>query len=103
MFINAVKEVTRKNAQSYLEEAHIAHIASAYKNYVDEENYARVVNYDEIEATDFSLNIALYVRDGVIVDPVLSVEECVDDWISQSETLREHTDALISMLTQEDE
>ena len=102
LFINAVKEVTRKNAQSYLEESHIAHIASAYKNYADEENYARVVGFDEIAATDFSLNIALYVRDGAIVDPVLSVEECVDDWASQSETVREHTDALIAMLTQED-
>ncbi len=32
LFINAVKEVTRKNAQSYLEDHHIEHIASAYTN-----------------------------------------------------------------------
>ena len=102
LFINAVKEVTRKNAQSYLEESHIAHIASAYKNFADEENYARVVGFDEIAATDFSLNIALYVRDGVIVDPVLSVEECIDDWVSQSTNMKEQTDALIALLTQED-
>ena len=103
LFINAVKEVTRKNAQSYLEDAHIAHMASAYENYADEEGYAKVVTIDEIAEKDHSLNIALYVRSGIEVDPVLSVEECVDDWVSQSFTAREQTDALIALLTKEGE
>lgn len=103
LFINAVKEVTRKNAQSYLEDAHIAHMASAYENYADEEGYAKVVTIDEISEKDHSLNIALYVRSGIGVDPVLSVEECVDDWVSQSLTAREQTDALIALLTKEGE
>ncbi len=103
LFINAVKEVTRKNAQSYLEDHHIEHIASAYKNYVDEENYARIASIDEIAERDFSLNIALYVRDGIEVDPVVSVEEAVDDWMSQRITAREQTDALIALLTKEGE
>ena len=104
LFINAVKEVTRKNAQSYLEDAHIAHISSAYENYVDEENYAKVATIDEIAAQDYSLNIPLYVR-GSIVDPnpVASVEECVDDWMAQSITAQESTQALIELLTKEDE
>ena len=104
LFINAVKEVTRKNAQSYIEDAHIAHISSAYENYVDEENYAKVATIDEIAAQDYSLNIPLYVR-GSIVDPnpVASVEECVDDWMAQSITAQESTQALIDLLTKEDE
>jgi len=104
LFINAVKEVTRKNAQSYLEDAHIAHISSAYENYADEENYAKVATIEEIAAQDYSLNIPLYVR-GSIVDPnpVASVEECVDDWMSQSITTQESTQALIDLLTKEDE
>ena len=104
LFINAVKEVTRKNAQSYLEDAHIAHISSAYENYVDEENYAKVATIEEIAAQDYSLNIPLYVR-GSIVDPnpVASVEECVDDWMAQSITAQESTQALIDLLTKEDE
>ena len=104
LFINAVKEVTRKNAQSYLEDAHIAHISSAYENYADEENYAKVATIDEIAAQDYSLNIPLYVR-GSIVDPnpVASVEECVDDWMAQSITAQESTQALIELLTKEDE
>lgn len=103
LFINAVKEVTRKNAQSYLEDAHIAHMASAYENYADEEGYARVATIDEIEGKEFSLNIALYVRNGTVVDPVLSVEECIDDWLSQSMAAREQTDALIALLKKEGE
>ena len=98
LFINAVKEVTRKNAQSYLEDGHIEHIASAYDYYCDEENYAKVATIHDIEAQDFSLNIPLYVRGEVIVDPVLSVQECVDDWLMQSIAVRESTDALIALL-----
>jgi len=102
LFINAVKEVTRKNAQSYLEGSHIAHMVSAYENYADEEHYARVATIEEIETHDFSLNIALYVRDGVIVDPVLSIAECVDDWMSQSVTAAEATQALMALISKED-
>lgn len=102
LFINAVKEVTRKNAQSYLENSHIEHMVSAYENYADEEHYARVATIEEIEAHDFSLNIALYVRDGVIVDHVLSIAECVDDWMSQSVTAAEATQALMVLISKED-
>ena len=104
LFINAVKEVTRKNAQSYLEDAHIAHISSAYENYADEENYAKVATIDEIAAQDYSLNIPLYVRGSIVnPNPVASVEECVDDWMAQSITAQESTKALIELLTKEDD
>ena len=103
LFINAVKEVTRKNAQSFLEDTHIAHIASAYENYCDEENYAKIATQDEIAEKDYSLNIALYVRDGAIEDPTQSVEECVDDWLAQSIALNDSISALIKMLEKDGE
>lgn len=40
LFINAVNEVERKNAQSYLEDRHIQRIATAYKNYCDDGDFA---------------------------------------------------------------
>ena len=98
LFINAVKEVTRKNAQSYLEDGHIDHISGAYDRYCDEENYAKVATIREIEAQDFSLNIPLYVRGEVLSEPVLSVQECVDDWLAQSIAVKESTAALIALL-----
>ena len=103
LFINAVKEVTRKNAQSYLEDAHISHIASAYKNYADEENYARVVSIDEIADHNYSLNIPLYVRDSIIEDQTIPLEECVDSWVTQSNLAGQETDILIDLLQQKED
>lgn len=104
LFINAVKEVTRKNAQSYLEDEHIQHITSAYQNYSDEENYARVVVLPEIEAHDFSLNIPLYVRSETAEPPQkLNVMECIDDWLIQKESTAKELDALVALLTKEEE
>ena len=62
LFINAVIEVERKNAQSYLEERHIGRIADAYKNYCNEDNFAKVATIRDVEDNNFSLSIPLYVR-----------------------------------------
>ena len=62
LFINAVNEVTRKNAQSYLEDKHIEKIADAYLNYKEEDNFSKVVTVREISDNDFSLSIPLYVK-----------------------------------------
>lgn len=101
LFINAVKEVTRKNAQSYLEEEHIAHIAAAYARYEDEDNYAKVATIQEIAEKNDSLNIALYVRDSITEKETLSVDECVDDWLSQSVTTQKEIQKLMKLLDKE--
>lgn len=103
LFINAVKEVTRKNAQSYLEDEHIAHITSAYENFADEERYAKLATIADITERDYSLNIALYVRDEMEAEPVLPVEECAEDWLVQSIALQEQMQALVDMLQKEGE
>lgn len=102
LFINALKEVTRKNAQSYLEDKHIEHISSAYENYIDEDKYAKVATIDEIAANDYSLNIALYVRDEIEAEPVLSIEESIDDWLTQQIVSNENIQKLINLLNKED-
>ena len=102
LFINALKEVTRKNAQSYLEDKHIEHISSAYENYIDEDKYAKVATIDEIAANDYSLNIALYARDEIETEPVLSIEESIDDWLTQQIVSNENIQKLINLLNKED-
>ena len=67
LFINAVNEVERKNAQSFLTDNHIKHqnVIDAYhmmKKYEDEEGFATVATIDEIEKNDYSLSIPLYVK-----------------------------------------
>ena len=103
LFINAVKEVTRKNAQSYLEDSHIEHIASVYRKFEDEDKYAKICTLDEIAAHDFSLNIPLYVRDIDAPAPVPTVQECADDWLVQRLMTAESLDRLVSMLPKDGE
>ena len=103
LFINAVKEVTRKNAQSYLEEVHINHIKTAYEHYAEEEHYAKVATIADISEHDYSLNIALYVRNEMEIAPILPIEECAEDWYIQSLSLQEEMGRLVEMLPKEAE
>lgn len=61
LLINAVNEVTRERAQSFLTDDHIEHIVEAYKAFKDEPGFARVATLEEIRAKDGNLSIPLYV------------------------------------------
>ena len=92
LFINALNEVTRKNARSYLEPQHIERISKAYNAYKTEEGFAKKVSIRDIEKNDFSLNIPLYVQvatDETKEQDTRSVQECYDDWYASSLALRE--------------
>ena len=62
IFINAVKEVTRKNAESYLEPTHIEKISSAYFNRIDIPHFCAVASKEQISDNDFNLSIPLYAN-----------------------------------------
>jgi type I restriction-modification system DNA methylase subunit len=61
LFINAVNEITRERAQSFLTDDHIACIVKAYEAFKDNPGFTRVVGLEEIRARDGNLNIPLYV------------------------------------------
>ena len=90
LFVNAVNEVSRKNAQSQLDETHIRRIYGACARYADEDGFSRAVSLDEIAGNNYSLNIALYVRADKIAgnDSELSAEEYCGEWLIASESLR---------------
>ena len=96
--INAVKEVTRKNAESYLEDKHIEHIVSAYKIYACEDNYAFIASVDEIAERNYSLNISLYTQNSLDSENKLSFDECVDRWNAQSIVVDAETQKVLSFL-----
>lgn len=50
LFINAVNEVTRERAQSFLKEDHIQKILQAYQDFQDIDGLAKVATLDEIQA-----------------------------------------------------
>lgn len=60
-----------------------------------------IATIDEIAANDYSLNIALYARDDIIVDPVYTIEESVDDWLTQQVASKEQTQSLLNLLKKE--
>lgn len=61
LFINAVDEVTRERAQSFLADDHIARIVSAYRAFKDQAGFTRIASVDEIRGRDGNLSIPLYV------------------------------------------
>lgn len=100
LFINAKEEVTRKNAESYLEPKHIARIKSAYEAFVDEDGFAKVATKDEILANNAKLSIALYVKSNN-GDEDLDVDECINKWTSSTTNLNSSFDELIKIIEYE--
>jgi type I restriction system adenine methylase HsdM len=61
LFINAVKDVAREQAQSFLREEHQTKILDAYRSFTDVDQFAAVATLDQIAEKSYSLAIPLYV------------------------------------------
>lgn len=103
LFINAVNDVARKNAQSYLKDEHINKITSAYENYRDVEGFAKVATIKDIAANKYSLSIPLYAREQQTEDNVeeLSLANSCSTWQISSQEMRNCYNTLTSMLSKE--
>ena len=103
LFINAVNDVARKNAQSYLEDEHINKITNAYENYHDVEGFAKVATIKDIAANNYSLSIPLYAREQQTEDNVeeLSLANSCSTWQTSSKEMRNCYNTLTSMLSKE--
>ena len=60
LFIDAKNEVTRKNAESYLEPKHIQKISDTYFEYKEVEKFSKIVAAEEILQHNAKLSVALY-------------------------------------------
>ena len=100
LFINAVNEVVRKNAQSYLEDYHIQRIAGAYEKYCDDSDFAKVATIEDIAENNYSLSIPLYVKPEVKENEVdtKTVQEHYDSWLAASEVMKLSYERLNEML-----
>lgn len=99
LFINAIKEVMRKNGESYLEDAHIEKIVSAYNNDEDVPFFSKWVRNENIQ--DASLNIVQYVQPEEIVTTrqILSVEATEQAWKTQSRDIQSNINDLQKLLS----
>lgn len=103
LFINAVNEVERKNAQSFLEERHIRKIADAYEKYESQDAFARVVTIKDIEENNFSLSIPLYVKasDEKVEVDLVSLQMRYEIWDKRARRMWSYYAALNQMLGNE--
>ena len=101
LFINAKEEVTRKNAESYLEPKHIEKIRSAYESFTDIDNFAKVASKEDILANNAKLSIALYVK-NTNADDDLDSEECISSWIESTPYLKGSLVELLELIEHED-
>jgi len=62
LFIDAVHEVGRERAQSFLKPEHQRRILAAYRAFDDEPGFAKVATIDEVLAREANLSIPRYVR-----------------------------------------
>ena len=62
LFIDAVAEIARDRAQSFLRYEHQARILAAYKAFTNEPGFAAVISTAEVLTTEGNLSIALYVK-----------------------------------------
>ena len=69
LFINAVDEVAREKALSFLRAEHQERIQEAHRAFANEPGLSAVVTTEDVLARDASLSIPLYVRpDAAAVD-----------------------------------
>ena len=100
LFINALKEITRKNGESYLEEGHISKIASTFHKAKTIENFSRVVDWQEIESYNYDLTIQKYVFINDDEDKLTgSFQSYYKDWDTQSTIVNKEMSNLLNLLS----
>ena len=101
LFIDAVNEVARERAQSFLKPEHQERILAAYRAFADDPGFASVADLDAIAAQDFNLSIPLYVKrplaEGRETDD-RSLAELWAAWEQEGRLFWQEMDALVEML-----
>lgn len=97
IFINALKEVTRKSGESYLEDSHIKAIVDAYTNNVNNDIKC-TVPICNIEKNNFDLSVQKYVFLSDSDTEYIDVESAVEEWQLTRSDLIYNMDNLITLL-----
>ena len=103
LFINAVNEVTRERAHSFLTDEHLQRVVRAYQDFKDEPGFTRVVSMEEIRAKDGNLSIPLYVggetqaqTDAAAESATTALPDALKGWLESSDALRDSLQTLLS-------
>lgn len=96
LFIDAKDEITRKNAESYLEVKHIDKIVTAYQKYDNIESFSQRVSLESIKENDSLLSIQTYVKNQskYKVEPF---SQAFTNWESSEVYMHDEVEKLIKM------
>lgn len=100
LFIDAKEEVTRKNAESYLEDMHIQKIINAYERFDNIEYFAKVVDNKSILENKSLLSIQNYVNqqcDNEIYD----LDNSLQFWNTYRESMHSEVTSFLNILNYE--
>jgi len=104
LFINAVNEVTRERAQSFLTDEHLQRVVRAYQDFKDEPGFTRVVPINEIRAKEGNLSIPLYVggetqaqTDAAAESATSALPDALAGWLESSSIVRSSLSALFQI------
>ena len=102
LFINAVNEVTRERAQSFLTDEHLQRVVRAYQDFQDEPGFTRVVPIEEIRAKEGNLSIPLYVggetqaqTDAATESATTALPDALAGWMESSAAVRQSLERLL--------
>ena len=97
LFIDAVNEVTRERAQSFLADDHIDRIVQTFRTFEPEDGFAAVETLDAVAERNSNLSIPLYVtRENDRADHDL--ERSITDWRQSAVELRSAAEHLFQHL-----
>lgn len=103
LFIDALNEVTRERARSFLKPEHQQHILRAFRAFADQEGFAAVATLAQIAGNGANLSIPLYVKRpphppggaGGEGNDMLSLRSAWEHWQADGRTFWQQTDALV--------
>ena len=103
LLIDAVNEIARERAVSFLRPEHQARIAGAYSAFADEEGFAAVASLEAIAANEYSLSIPLYVKRpstaaGTDGGQPATLQEAWQAWKASGQEFWQQMDAVAAML-----
>jgi type I restriction enzyme M protein len=103
LFINAVNEVAREQAQSFLRDNHQERILKAYQTFEDQHGFAAVATLDQIAEKNHSLAIPLYVSGAkpAGTDQQISVADALDQWRAAAASSGSAIDDVLDLLRKE--
>ena len=96
-FIDAKDEVTRKNAESYLEQHHIKKIVDAYNAFIDIDGFAKVVDNAAISSNRALISIQSYVVNSDNTQQY-DYDESIKEWLNQSVIMHSQVNQFLNII-----